>query len=87
VLSFYYAAERPRRWRLDTTLARRLAEAEAMCALPEHFQGNALALLQAVYRNTANELRVPDRRSRQDPAVRSAKIGSSQPRAPQPSRT
>jgi hypothetical protein len=40
------------------TLARRLAEAEAMCALPEHFQGNSLALLQAVYRDTKLELRV-----------------------------
>jgi hypothetical protein len=34
------------------TLAPRLAEAEAMRALPEQFQGNALALLQAVYRDT-----------------------------------
>jgi hypothetical protein len=40
------------------TLARRLAEAEAMCALPEHFQGNSLALLQAVYRNTKLDLRL-----------------------------
>jgi hypothetical protein len=40
------------------TLARRLAEAEAMCALPEHFQGNALALLQMIYRDTKLELRV-----------------------------
>jgi hypothetical protein len=40
------------------TLARRLAEAEAMCALPEHFQGNSLALLQAVYRDTKLDLRV-----------------------------
>lgn len=39
------------------TVARRLAEAEAMCALPEHFQGNSLALLQAVYRNTAFDVR------------------------------
>ncbi len=39
------------------TLARRLAEAEAMCALPEHFQGNSLALLQAVYADTALDLR------------------------------
>jgi hypothetical protein len=30
------------------TVARRLAKAEAICALPEQFQGNALALLQAV---------------------------------------
>jgi hypothetical protein len=30
---------------------RRLAEAEAMCALPEDFQSNSLALLQAVYRD------------------------------------
>jgi hypothetical protein len=47
-------------WRLDVrrTIARELAEAAAAAALPEQFQGNALALLQAVYRNTANELRV-----------------------------
>jgi hypothetical protein len=38
------------------TLARRLAEAEAMCALPEDFQGNSLALLQAVYRNIKSYL-------------------------------
>jgi hypothetical protein len=29
-----------------------------MCALPEHFQGNSLALLQAVYRDTKLDLRV-----------------------------
>jgi hypothetical protein len=29
-----------------------------MRALPEHFQGNSLALLQAVYRDTSQELRV-----------------------------
>jgi hypothetical protein len=40
------------------TLARRLAEAEAMRALPEQFQGNSLALLQAVYRDTKLDLRV-----------------------------
>jgi hypothetical protein len=40
------------------TVARRLAEAEAMRALPQHFQGNSLALLQAVYRDTKLELRV-----------------------------
>jgi hypothetical protein len=40
------------------TVARRLAEAEAMRAVPERFQGNSLALLQAVYRNTKLELRV-----------------------------
>jgi hypothetical protein len=51
-------AGRKRGSKSKRTLARRLAEAEAMRALPEQFQGNALALLQAVYRNTANELRV-----------------------------
>jgi hypothetical protein len=40
------------------TVARRLAEAEAAASLPEQFQGNALALLQAVYRNTRLDLRV-----------------------------
>jgi hypothetical protein len=40
------------------TVARRLAETEAMCALPEQFQGNALALLQMIYRDTKLELRV-----------------------------
>jgi hypothetical protein len=39
------------------TQARRLAEAEAMCALPEQFQDNSLALLQVVYRNTKLDLR------------------------------
>jgi hypothetical protein len=38
------------------TLAPRLAEATR--ALPEQFQGNSLALLQAIYRNTTLELRV-----------------------------
>jgi hypothetical protein len=33
------------------TIARELAEAAAAAALPEQFQGNALALLQAVYRD------------------------------------
>jgi hypothetical protein len=41
-----------------STLAPRLAEAEAMSTLPEQFQGNALALLQAVYRNAKLDLRV-----------------------------
>lgn len=39
------------------TLARQMAEAEAMCALPENLQGNSLALLQAVYRNAKFDLR------------------------------
>lgn len=39
------------------TLARRLAEAEAVAALPERFEDNSLALLQAVYRNAKLDLR------------------------------
>lgn len=39
------------------TLARQLAEAEAMCALPEQFQGNSLALLQLIYRSSAFDIR------------------------------
>jgi hypothetical protein len=35
-----------------------LADAAAAAALPEHFQGNSLALLQAVYRDTKLDLRV-----------------------------
>jgi hypothetical protein len=40
------------------TLARHLAEAATAAALPEQFQGNSLALLQAVYRDTKLDLRV-----------------------------
>jgi hypothetical protein len=35
----------------SSAIARELAEAAAAAALPEQFQGNALALLQAVYRD------------------------------------
>jgi hypothetical protein len=40
------------------TVGRELAEAKAKAALPSPFQGNALALLQAVYRDTSQELRL-----------------------------
>jgi hypothetical protein len=60
----YAAATRAkcRRWVSQSTIVAsspaRQQGAAAAAALPEHFQGNSLALLQAVYRNAKLDLRV-----------------------------